>query len=275
MSGEQERQRPADEDDLQAFIDGRLPPERQTIVADYLARHPDRAREVHDMAAQRETLRAALRFKLAEPIPRRLSLAHLAQARRLAHRRSWAMAAAVMLAVGLGAGGGWVGRGILEADRVGGELEAAWRGRITIAASAHKVFVADAFRPVEIFASAGDVVVRWLTNRLGRPVAVPDLSGEGLRFIGGRLIPTLDGAAAQLMFEAQGGARVTLFMVPTSGPAVPPVGADARFAGIGDLGTLSWADPRFLYTVVGVADEARLSTIASAIRAMLPPAIPS
>lgn len=268
MSDAEKRPWRPDDNEVQAYIDDRLEPDRRRILAEQLARHPDRAAEVQEMIAQRDLLRCALESKLREPVPPQLRVQHLIRERARRNRRGFAMAASVLLAVGIGAGGGWLAHGAW-ADRATARLESSWRGRIAMATSAHEIFVADAFRPVEIFATAGDVVVRWLSNRLGRPVAVPDLDIVALRFLGGRLIPTTEGPAAQLMFDHAGGTRLTLFMVPAA-PSLPVIAED-RFAMSNNLGTVSWADARFRYTVVGSVDQAQLQEIARAIRAMLPP----
>lgn len=254
---------PIDEDEIQGFVDGRLTPDRQAAVAAWLAADPVQGTRVRALRLQRDALREALWFKAAEPVPDRLRLA----AQRLPPRRRWpAMAAAASVALLLGAGGGWLARGTLEGGpRVAG-TEAAWGVRTALAANAHRVYVADAFRPVEIYATAGDLVIRWLTNRLGRPVEAPELSGVGLRFLGGRLIPTLEGPAGQLMYEDAAGGRVTLFMVPATAGGRAPV----RLAEVAGIGTASFADARFLYTVVAAASPERLNELAEAVRAALP-----
>ncbi len=255
-----EQERPVGEDDIQAFVDGRLPPARRGAVEDYLARNQPVARKVLAYVEQRVLLRRALRSKAEEPVPARLRVDRLLDARQRDRSRGWAMAASLTLAVVIGAGGGWLGRGAAEGAADGA-------GQVALAAGAHRVFVADARRPVEIRAEAEDQLVRWLSNRLGQEVHVPDLSAAGLRFLGGRLLPTPDGPAAQLMYEdGEGGPRVTLFLAPGSG-SVAPRRDEPRFAAMHGVGTLSWADDRFLYTVAATADRARLAELGRAVLA--------
>ena len=47
---------------------------------------------------------------------------------------------------------------------------------------------------------------------MGREMTVPNLSAFGLTFLGGRMLPFDDRAAAQYMYETADGKRVTLFM---------------------------------------------------------------
>jgi len=265
MTREEERRRPVGEDDLQAHVDGRLSAVREAVVMAYLAAHPDTEAALRAQIAQRDALRAALRFKMEEPIPARLRPDRMVAARRRASRRGLAVAASVAVAALLGAGGGWYGHEFLVARDRAAAAEAATRNRTLLAASAHRVYTADAFRPVEIYATAGDLVIRWLTNRLGQPVEAPDLRGIGLRFIGGRLIPTQEGAAGQLMYDDDAGMRVTLFLLPGSGRD------ESRFEEVAGVGTISWADTRFRYTAVAAASQARLEAVAEAVRAALAP----
>src|SRR3546814_8458469 len=69
--------RPIGEDDLQAFVDGRLDAERQVEVAAYLERHADVARRVDGYRRQRDALRAALAPVAEEPVPPELNLARM------------------------------------------------------------------------------------------------------------------------------------------------------------------------------------------------------
>ena len=50
-------QRPITEDDLHAYVDSALEPERRAEVASYLDDHPDVAKRVAAFAGQRELLR--------------------------------------------------------------------------------------------------------------------------------------------------------------------------------------------------------------------------
>jgi anti-sigma factor RsiW len=67
--------RPVDDDDLQAWIDDRLPSERASMVDSYLAAHPGERQRWSQYADQRQALRAAFNAQPAEPIPARLRVA--------------------------------------------------------------------------------------------------------------------------------------------------------------------------------------------------------
>ena len=60
--------RPITEDDLHAYVDGVLEPEREAEVAAYLEDHPDMARRVAAFSDQRDLLRKALAPIADEPL---------------------------------------------------------------------------------------------------------------------------------------------------------------------------------------------------------------
>lgn len=98
--------RPVGDDDLMAWVDGRLLPERQALVDAYLAEHPDQSERLHDQAAQARALAAALASVAAEPIPAAMRVDALRPPLR---QRAWRQALAASLLLGIGFGGGWMG----------------------------------------------------------------------------------------------------------------------------------------------------------------------
>ena len=61
---------PIVEDDLQAYVDGRLSDARRAAVESYLAQNPDVRERVALDIRQRNALRGQLESKLTEPNPR-------------------------------------------------------------------------------------------------------------------------------------------------------------------------------------------------------------
>src|SRR5258707_3210057 len=97
--------RPITEDDLHAYVDRVLEPERQAEVAAYLGDHPDVAKRVASFTDQRDLLRAALAPIAEEPLPAELNLSRIIENRaRRPFRGRLAMAAMLCLCVG-GIGG--------------------------------------------------------------------------------------------------------------------------------------------------------------------------
>jgi len=183
------------EEDLHAYVDGWLGAAERASVDHWLGAHPDEARRVAAYRVLGERWRAAYAPVLHEPVPPLLLRASRPRRRHLA-RFSWAAATALLVAF------------------------AAWRFSVEApvapialrAAMAHAVYAADVQHPVEAGGTAE--LLAWLSERLTMPVRAPDLRRAGYRFIGGRLLPGDKSAAALLMYEGQGGQRVTLYWAP-------------------------------------------------------------
>ena len=222
---------PIGEDDVQAFIDGRLNRPRYEEVEAYLAENPAvRDRVVRDRE-HRDRLRLALAGKFAEPIPARLRIATIQAARRASvlHRlRTVAAAGMIFIA---GAASGWVASRALPA-------RSAAVGVAINASAAYRTFVVEVAHPVEVDAAHEQHLMGWLSKRLGRKLTAPDLSRFGYGLIGGRLLPAGGNAAAQLMYENADKARLTLYVQagPESKGVPLPAGRRREHVRLGDRG---------------------------------------
>ncbi|GGC50899.1 anti-sigma factor family protein [Chelatococcus reniformis] len=249
---------PIGEDDLQAWIDGRLLGPRLAQVEAYL----DEQGGVRERAATDRRLREALRTRLAaraaEPIPARLRIAHLRAARHAGRlRRLRAVAAAVGL-FALGGAAGWGAAAWRGAP--GGAPQPPSAAVARDAARAYRVFVVEVAHPVEVAASNEKHLLQWLSKRLGRPLAAPDLTRFGYRLMGGRLLPGGAGAAAQLMYEDGGGRRLTVYAQAAKGDETA-----FRFREEGGAATFVWIDQGFGFAVTASLDRDELLPIAEAI----------
>lgn len=248
---------PIGEDDLQAFIDGRLEGSRLSLMEAYLAEHPDIASRLATDRRHRDSLRAQLEHKFKEPIPARLRIENLQSAqknRRNSHLR--AVAAGLMIFF-VGAGSGWL------ANRFAGAPHTLSRATIHVsraAASAYRTYVVEVAHPVEVDASHEAHLLQWLSKRLGRPLKAPDLSRFGYRLMGGRLLPAETGVAAQLMYDDASGKRLTVYVAAGEG------GETAfRFKRDGEASTFAWIDQGFGFAVTATADREALLPIAEAV----------
>jgi anti-sigma factor RsiW len=215
------------------------------------------ARRVAGYASQRDALRQALGPIGDEPVPPQLSLARMIEARRpRAWGRPWQAAAAAVLLLAIGGTGGWVWRGMAEPPQSG--IAALARE----GAENYTVYAADHTRAVELGAADRPQLVRWLSDRLRRPIAVPDLTQAGYRFMGGRLVATAHGPAGLLMYDDDRGTRLAMLMRPMEIEGDTPMSEHRS----GDVSGLAWADQGLGYTLVGdrpadalhaLADEAR------------------
>src|SRR5262245_66082570 len=110
-----ERDVPVTADELHAYVDGLLPPDRRAAVEAWLAAHPNDAAEVAEWRIQADAIRSRYGAIANEPVPARFDLDRLAQP-----RRSWrAIAAATILAAVVGVAAGWIAHGVSASSQPG------------------------------------------------------------------------------------------------------------------------------------------------------------
>jgi anti-sigma factor RsiW len=248
--------RPITEDDLHAYVDQALEPERRAEVASYLDDHPEVAKRIAGFTAQRDLLRAALAPIADEPAPPELNLARMIEDRRLRPSRlSWAAAALLLLSIG--GAGGWVARGSLLSTPAGVAALA------QEAMDSYNVYAPDHVRPVEVRATDSAQLVQWVSSRLHQAVKVPDLAAAGYRLMGGRLVATSHGPAAMFMYDDDHGSRIVLLTRPMNSADrnAPMTGQSS-----GDVAGFAWADRGLGYSLVGQAPMESLRPIANEVR---------
>lgn len=238
------------ESDLMAFTDGQLGPERRAEVERWLQSHPEDAARVASWRRVNAELKGALDAVAEEPVPAALS--RLTTRRRLALRWDMAAAAAVSLAIGLGAG--W----LIWGDRPGQQQQ---RAIAKAGLSIHRVYSGEVRHPVEVFRDEETHLINWLSRRLGAQLKAPDLSGLGLSLVGGRLVPDNGKPGAMLMYEDGSGQRYTLLIVRSQTPRTTAF----RYEQDGNLGAFYWVDDEVSYVLAGQRDRERLMQIARAV----------
>jgi anti-sigma factor RsiW len=245
---------PIVEDDLQAYVDGRLGDARRTAVEAYLAQNPDVRERVALDIRQRNALRGQLEGKFAEPVPPRLWIANIRAARRTTMMRRLTAVAAGLLLFTVGAGTGWFAahRETLAPPATAGVAQNA--------TAAYRTYVVEVAHPVEVASTQEAHLLQWLSRRLGKPLAAPDLTPFGYRLMGGRLLPGNEGAAAQLMYDDASGKRLTLYV-----RAAPGSETAFRFQRDGDAATFAWIDQGFGFAVTAPATREELLPIAEAV----------
>jgi len=257
---------PLSDDDLHALVDGQLSAVQRATLQARLAQDPKATATVAAWQHQREQLRALHASVLHEPLPAALVAASQGAARRRQQVARWqrwgGLAASVVLVFGLG----WSSHGWWTSAQQGGALTAQEFARQ--AGVAHAVYVAEQRHPVEVAAAQQDHLVQWLSNRLGRPLRVPDLQAQGFALVGGRLLPGDAGARAQFMFEHGNGQRVTLYL-----GALPPDAQSEtafRYQADGPAPGFYWIDHGFGYALAGRLPRAQLLVLAEAVYRQLP-----
>jgi anti-sigma factor RsiW len=133
----------------------------------------------------------------------------------------------------------------------------------------HSFYAGGASEPTEFGADAAGKLGPLLDKRLGAPLRLPDLSQKGFSLVGGRLLPAVEGAAAQLLYRDQAGRLVSVFLGPADKTRLTATQVAERKD---DLSLYAWLDGRIGVAVVGGLSGDELRGIAEAAqRSLLPP----
>lgn len=242
------------EEDLHAYVDGRLDAERRDAVDRYLRNHPEVAASITTDISQRNALREGFRAYAASPTPPHLNLIRLVEERLRRRRAPWRVAATILLAFAVGVGGGlWFGNRPLTG--VGALAEEA--------AISYVVYAVDEHRPVEIPADQRNVMTRWLSNRLNRRVAPPDLSSAGYELLGGRLAASSHGAAALFVYQNAQRKRLIIYVRPM---AEEHETTAIKAVDINELDACAWIEQGIGYSLVANEDYAHLMELSQDVR---------
>lgn len=247
------------EADLHAYADGQLPPERQVLVARYLEANPGQAAEIAAWQHQNRAIETMFAPIGVEAVPARLSAHRMAETMARQRRSQWTQIAALGLVLALGLAGGW---GLRTTTLPAPDSPT---GLMQTAIEAHRLFVPQPIHPVEVAAAETGHLTTWLSNTLDRRLVMPDLSGLGYALVGGRILPTSAGPAAQIMYQTATGTRITLLL--TSKRADQPLAE--RYDLKDGISALYWANEAVTCTVVGELGEQEMQTIVRAVLAEL------
>lgn len=248
---------PIGEDDLQAYVDGRVAPSRLGFVEDFVRANPAVESRLAAYRSHRDQLAVRLRHRADAPIPARLRIAAIAANRNRRHRALIGRLAAACLIFSVGAGTGWLAAGL---NAPAPQQSASTPDQVAqLAVTAHRLFVSDPTHPVEVPADHGEHLASWISTRLNHTLPVPDLTAYGFRLIGGRILPGGEAAAAQIMYEDAKGQRLTIYIkTGETGTSKP------EFIAHAGVSTFVWRDDGCGYAIAGKFDRARLGEVTDA-----------
>jgi anti-sigma factor RsiW len=241
-----DRNSPVTTDELHAYVDGVLPPDRRDAVEAWLATHPDAAAHVAEWRAQAEAIRTRYGAIAQEPAPERFDLKRL-----MRNGRGWrAVAAAALIAALVGGIAGWLAHGASAVAQSGLD-------RFTSEAlNAHKLYTAEVRHPIEVRAGE-EHLMPWLSRRVGTTLRAPNLETFSLKLLGGRLLPGLNGPAALFMYETPAGERYTFYCSRSKTARTA-----LRYNDAGDAAAVLWVESDIGYVVSGPAQRSHLIEIA-------------
>ena len=249
---------PVTDDELHAYVDGELPADRRAAVEAWLGTHADDAGRVAAWRRQADAIRARYADVAQQPIPPKLQLDRMSYA-----SRPWKLAAAAAVVAAFLFGGfvGWMAR-----DTVG-DAPNAFERLIAQALNAHIVYAVEVRHPVEVAAADAEHLQQWLSKRVGYQLRAPNLEGQGLHLVGGRLLPTPTGAAAAFfMYENAAGERFTLYCARTKTPNTA-----MHYNAADKAGAIYWVDSNIAYVVSSASDRKQLWQVARAAYEQIEP----
>jgi len=238
---------PVTEDELHAYVDGELPPERRSDVEAWLTTHADDAERVRSWRAMADALHARYDTVANEPVPRRLEIERL---ERTSRKWLYGAIAASFAAFVVGGGTGWLAHGAAAKPSI-------FQSFTVDALDAHRLYVVEVRHPVEVPGNERVHLQQWLTKRCGWNVRAPELDATGLKLVGGRLLPGPTGPASFLMYESASGERFTVYTAKAATETT-----QMRYTTQNNEGALFWADRGVGYVVSGGSDRERLTQVA-------------
>lgn len=231
---------PIGDDDIQAFIDGRLAPDRQREVEAFLASEPALRSRTEQHRADTQTLRAAAQMRPPEPFPPSLRLSEVRRRRSALNiSRDRQLAAGLCLF----AVGGVLGAVLSRQE----PAPVAARPQMTDAVVAFRAFAGRSGDTVEFPAAQAAVMRQMISQHLRHDIVVPDLSGLGLAFRGGRLLASDEGPGGMFVYADPAGEPIAVYVKTL---------ATARHAALnsrqdGDVIAYFWFTGELGYAVLG------------------------
>jgi len=240
----------ASEDDLHAYVDGRLDTARRAEVQAWLLDHPKDAERVAAYRQQNDMMQALFNPVLNEPLP--LQMHPQALRKNFAQPLRYAAMVGGMVLSGLI---GWTLHGAEKSQQ-----QQPVMAMVNRAALAHVVYTPEVLHPVEVGKEQEEQLTKWLSKRLGSNIKAPHLAGAGYELMGGRLLPGNQGPVAQFMYQDGRGLRLTLYI---SSKMAGKGEASFRFAQEGKIGVFYWVDEDLGYALSGEMDKPDLLKVAN------------
>ncbi|MEH6632528.1 MAG: anti-sigma factor [Halopseudomonas aestusnigri] len=259
---------------LHAYVDGELNASEEARVEQWLDTHPEDAKRVREWQKQNQGVQSLYAGKADQEVPSHLiSGSHPqipATTGPLNKSSMLPRIAAAILFLAIGSLGGWFGHDYLNLKHNNIPLRTVDYNALTSPAmEAHWVYTPEVKHPVEVTSDEQTHLAKWLSYRLEAPLTIPDLSNNGYQLMGGRLLPSRTGPAAQFMYESTEGRRVTVYLsrsdtsISTSSAREGEVAF--QFQKDGSTRAFYWYEGPLGYAVIGDMEHNELSQIADNI----------
>ncbi|WP_223461471.1 MULTISPECIES: anti-sigma factor family protein [unclassified Pseudomonas] len=196
---------PPSECDLHAYVDHQLSDADRRLVETFLASNPQMSAQVRAWQLDAQQLRAALSGAMQQPVNPNLDPAVIRQRMQRQSRRHLASAAVLLIAVSFGGFSGWQAR---EMTLASPQLP------MTDALQAYRLIAQQGLLPADYKVSADGDMQGWLDRYFTQANRLPDLSDAGFKPVSGRLLSTEQGPAAMVVYENQGGQKISFYVRP-------------------------------------------------------------
>lgn len=242
------------ETDLHAYADGELDRATLAEIERWLAETPEAAAQLHAIKLQKHLMHDLYDDGLEAPWPEGAEEMLTGEPGRK-WWPGWTRLAASVLLLLVGGAAGW------GAAQVGSPEQTAGRSFVQNALYAHAVYSHDEQRPVEVSVDEEQLLVDWLSERVGEKLMTPDLASNGFKLIGGRLVSDTGMPAAQLMYEDVHAKRVTLYVRKAFEDK------DSAFRVISEDGMVAfyWTDGPLSYALTGEMPRGDLLDLAKMV----------
>jgi anti-sigma factor RsiW len=201
--------------DIQAYIDGRLDDTRRQAVEFYLSQHPERAAQIRAWQHDAQQLRAELSGVAGLEENPALNPARIRARLRQRARMRWAVAAMVLLGVGLGGFAGWQARSWRYA---------ALAPPMADAIQAYRMFTRGRTEHFDFASQRYEDVHAWMDAHFAGAPSPPDLAAAGFHPVGVRLVATAEGPAAMVLYLDSRADAITFYIRPPSARGTLPLG---------------------------------------------------
>ncbi len=247
------------EQDLHAYIDQQLSPEKVKAVEALMQEDPKIATKIHQWQQQNDLIKKHFSHNQYDELPKRLNIHRLnaIDQPKTSFAMPWyySMAASLFLML-ISSMVGWTLHGFSDSNQ---QPQLSF---VNSAISAYEVFSVEVLHPVEVSVDKKEHLVAWLSKRVKHPLKVPKLEQYGYNLLGGRLLAMKKGRpAAQFMFEDKTGQRITLLVSKN------PLYNDHAFLFKNEdkVNAFYWMDTNIAYSVSGKLQRDKLEALSQEI----------
>jgi anti-sigma factor RsiW len=234
---------PIVEEELHAWLDGRLADERRPAVEAYLREHPEEAERLEAYRADGTAIARIFSLDQVDLPPHPVDLA----VRRSSFGARWWQAAAALVLIGIGAAAGWSVRAHREATPT---------ERLAHNAAAAYLILGSPGAQLVTSTSLDDLS-RKLSGVLGVSIKLRDPNSSGYSIAAVRVVPQAKTSAVQIVMHGSTGDTVTFYIEARPGATETPMWHTTADG----LTALVWEDDDVACAIIGTLAPDKLEQV--------------